>query len=326
MNEMNAVRPFASTDADYAAIAAIVAAYPPADTHDFEFRTAAEFRELDEAFAAAGRPLLRYLAEDRAAGWVAGFAQAFEIGWLPPPRRYWCNLRVYPDALRRGVGCSLYARLEADLAQLGARAMQLEAHEHSPAIAELLLARGFREVLRSWPFALDPRAGDLARFAGAARRIAPLELTTAAQEQARDEGWLARMYDLYLAIGREVPIPTHPLPAPPRAWFVQQLGALPEACFIVCDGERYAGVSYLHRSADEPRVLIQKLTGVRPEYRGRGLALALKLATIDFARRGGYARIETAVESNNPAMLAINRKLGFERRAGLILFEKRLGE
>jgi len=92
----------------------------------------------------------------------------------------------------------------------------------------------------------------------------------------------------------------------------------------VLDGQRYVAESYLHASPAEPGVLRQVITGVRREYRGRGLALALKLETIAFAQCHGYTEIRTGVESNNPGMLAINARLGFMRGPGLILFEKQL--
>jgi RimJ/RimL family protein N-acetyltransferase len=66
------------------------------------------------------------------------------------------------------------------------------------------------------------------------------------------------------------------------------------------------------------------VTGVDPAFRGRGVAVALKLRTIEFAQRNGYERISTWVESNNPSMLAVNEKLGFVRGGGYIVLEKRI--
>ena len=43
-----------------------------------------------------------------------------------------------------------------------------------------------------------------------------------------------------------------------------------------------------------------------------------------YAQQHGFHEIRTAVESNNPSMLAINAKLGFVQGPGLVLFEKRL--
>ena len=117
------IRPF--TPADYEAIAQLVAADSPEQLYDYEFRSAGEFHDLDASFAAVGQPLARYVAAD-ASGRVVGYAQHFEIGWSEPAGRYWLVLRVHPDARRRGVGTQLFARVEEDLAQLGARAVVAE--------------------------------------------------------------------------------------------------------------------------------------------------------------------------------------------------------
>ncbi len=58
------------------------------------------------------------------------------------------------------------------------------------------------------------------------------------------------------------------------------------------------------------------MTGVRREYRGRGIALALKLLAIRFARSVGAQEITTSNDSLNAPMLAVNRKLGYQPQNG----------
>jgi RimJ/RimL family protein N-acetyltransferase len=50
---------------------------------------------------------------------------------------------------------------------------------------------------------------------------------------------------------------------------------------------------------------------VRP-WRGRGVATALKQAQIAWARRAGITRLTTSNDSPSAAMLAVNRRLGYE--------------
>ncbi len=57
-------------------------------------------------------------------------------------------------------------------------------------------------------------------------------------------------------------------------------------------------------------------TGVLHEYRGRGLALALKLQTILLAKKEGVGYIRTHNDSKNRSMLAVNRKLGYRPEPG----------
>jgi GNAT superfamily N-acetyltransferase len=322
------IRRFEPTDADYAAISAIGASTPPEYALDYESRDAGDWRALDGSFVQAGRPLVRYVAEvdERA----VGYAYSFEIVWARPARRYWCVIRVLPDYARRGIGGQLYERVLGDLRQRGAQAALLELDDTLAALRPALERRGFRELLHSWAFSLDPRSCDLSAFAVADQRLAGLEITTLAAELARGADCLAPLHSLYTTVAGDVPIPIHPHPDPPIEWLARQaLGlpeSLPDAFFMVRHGERYVGMSYLHRDAGNPGRLLQRITAIHPDFRGRGVALALKLRTIEYAQRRGYAEIRTAVESNNPGMLAINAKLGFVQGPGLVLYEKRLGQ
>ncbi len=274
--------------------------------------------------------LRRYVAEQ--GGALVGYAQLFQIPWLREPGRCWLNLRVDPSYGRRGIGGQLYQSLLADLHALGAATAWIGAHESAPEVAAALERRGFRELLRSWPFVLDTRGFELARFQQAIDRVAArgITITTLADERERDPDCLAKLYELHTAINREIPLPGHAHPDPGLAWFERYCYggplALPEAYFIAKDGARYAGESSLERLDSWPDELHQKTTGVHGDYRGYGIAVALKLATIAYAQQQGYARIWTAVESNNPSMLAINAKLGFVQEPGMIVFEKQIGE
>jgi mycothiol synthase len=320
------IRPFVPTDADYAAISVIGASTPPAYALDYEFRSVDDWRALDNSFAQAGRPLLRYLAE--ANGQIVAYAYCFEIAWAPPAGRYWCVIRVLPDYGRRGIGERLYQQLLADLQARGANAALLELDDTLAVLRPALERRGFRALLHSWAFSLDPRTCDLAAFAAPDQRLRGLQITTLAADLARGADWLPPLHQLYSAVAGDVPIPLHPHPAASQDWLAEQaLGlpeSLPDAFFIVRDGMRYIGMSYLHRDDDDPSLLLQRITAIHAEYRGRGIALALKLKTIAYAQEHGFHEIHTAVESNNPSMLAINAKLGFAQGPGLVLFEKRL--
>jgi len=84
------------------------------------------------------------------------------------------------------------------------------------------------------------------------------------------------------------------------------------------------GMSNVHQIDSEPSVLNQDDTGVIREYRGRGIATALKLKVIEFGKKNGYRTIKTWNESSNNPMLAINIKLGFKRQVGWIMMQKAL--
>jgi RimJ/RimL family protein N-acetyltransferase len=172
-------------------------------------------------------------------------------------------------------------------------------------------------------------AFDFAPFSGAEARPAAegITITTLAAERQRDPEALEKLHELHNTCEQDVPA-VDPVTAIPFELFLAQSvdapNALEDAHFIARDGDDYVGVSNLFRSLEDPGVLYQGLTGVRREYRGRGLAMALKLQTVRYAREHGYREIRTWNDTRNRPMLRINEAMGFQKQPVWIEFEKRL--
>jgi GNAT superfamily N-acetyltransferase len=63
-------------------------------------------------------------------------------------------------------------------------------------------------------------------------------------------------------------------------------------------------------------------TGTRPEYRNLGIATALRLRVVAWARARDLTMLHSA--SGNPAMVHVNEKLGFRRTATEVRLVRRL--
>jgi GNAT superfamily N-acetyltransferase len=85
---------------------------------------------------------------------------------------------------------------------------------------------------------------------------------------------------------------------------------------LAARGDEWVGLSAIG-VYPETRHAYNAFTGVLREYRGRGLAQALKLQTILLARKEGMRYIRTDNDSTNAAMLAVNRKLGYKPEPGV---------
>ena len=135
-----------------------------------------------------------------------------------------------------------------------------------------------------------------------------------------------KLYEAQIEIDMDVPCPEPITPPGFEQWKKMTLdnpGLLPEGYFVAVDNGRYVGLSGLWNS-DGHSDLQTGLTGVRREARRKGIALALKLTAIDYAKRQGRKVIRTDNEINNRPMLNINERLGFVKQPAWIGYVNKL--
>ena len=291
-----------------------------------EYRySAEEWRYDDEHFDRTKYALKRYVAQ--AGGEVLGYGQYRHSPHMFHPQRFWLTVAVPPQHQGRGIGRALYNRLNEELEALRAEIIWAQVREDHPAGLTFAERRGFREKMREWESWLDIERFDFAKFKDETEKAKSLgiEITTLVEERERDPQCLEKLYELQNLIMADVPSPA-PYTAPPFEHFLDTVirhpESISEAYFIAKDGKTYVGQSDLWRSKEEPRDLYQGLTGVRREYRKRGIAMALKLQTIEYAKAHGFRVIKTWNNSKNVGMLHVNQKLGFARRPAWITLEK----
>lgn len=254
----------------------------------------------------------RYVAVNAPTEEVVGF------GAVPLRERSSLQLLVSPPWQRQGIGRLLWERLAKDLAQINAISVEPWVREENiPAIA-WLQQQGFVQIKQDGPVSFFPRETDLSRFDAIVAEVARqgIVLTTLRRERQEDRNCLAKLHILYNTVNADVPGSEDYAEQTLEECIREQdePQALPDAYFIAKDGSNYVGLSYLRaRDADpncvEPFNAQQLLTGVLSCYRRRGIALALKVRTLTYAREHGFLRVFT--NSSNPAMQALNAKLGF---------------
>jgi mycothiol synthase len=315
-------------DRDYQRLAEINAAI---DAHTSA--TAESLRYRDATLEPRVR-MVRIVAETHPDTVVAA-GQVMHIWWAYHPRRYLMRLEVDPAWQHRGVGSALFDRLLAELTRWGADLVRTEAPSLRPAAIAFLQHRGFREWRRRWESSLDVATAKVDRLVTAHERVLStgIAITTYADEQTQRGEQLA--HDVYTAdtlFGSDEPAQAFDDGSESMSFerfAATQLDSpdvLPSAHFLALDEGRIVGVSRLRRDHRHADVLYQELTGTHPEYRGRGIAQALKLRTIEFARQNGYRQIRTSNDSTNAPMLHINDAIGFQRKAPTIIFERRFDD
>ena len=245
------------------------------------------------------------------------------------PQRFGIWIGVHPRLQRTGVGTALYEHLLEELTSLDAIALRAWTRETMTEAAAWLGRRGFKELQRGWESHLDLGSFDPAKFADRWSLPRDIAVVTLAEELAWDPEAVRTLYELDCDLAPDMPR-IDPFTPPTfevyRDWVLKSPGSEPEAIFVAKDADRYVALTELFRNDALPGVLNTGLTGVRREYRGRGLAFALKLRALDWAKRHEYGEVRTFNSTLNAPMLGINVKLGFVKQPPWITFGKDLVE
>jgi mycothiol synthase len=88
----------------------------------------------------------------------------------------------------------------------------------------------------------------------------------------------------------------------------------PEATFLAIADDQVIGLAGLLVDPGEPTRAENALTAVRREWRGRGVAAALKRTTLAYAAAHGVAEVYTWTQQNNADMRRLNERLGYVMR------------
>jgi GNAT superfamily N-acetyltransferase len=210
--------------------------------------------------------------------------------------------RVLPDARREGVGTALLRALAAHLEQVGYETAG-SGVEDDGSLA-FAVRFGFRETGRQVEqvraIRTDeprPRVPDAIEFVSLAER----------------PDLFRRTYDeLALQAFEDMPTPM-PISITPEIWEREWI-VWPEGSFVALAGDELVGCAGLIRDDDTPDRAENSLTAVRRDWRGRGLARALKETVIAWASANGVREVHTWTQTGNENMRAVNEKLGYVTR------------
>jgi GNAT superfamily N-acetyltransferase len=319
------LRPF-YPDADYPALAAWMRRVR-GDARDAE-----AWREAD-ARGGPGRVRLLVYRDDELVAWGQVRPQR-----PAPPGIFSLAIHVAPDQSAAGARRALYERLVEEAHLREARALQAEVQESDADAHAFFATCGFSETNREWESRLEVAGFDPAPFAAAEQRARDygVTITTFAAQDERtldaDAGEALRraVHALEVACARDEPSNAGDDEGMPYPVYVRVIlsdpSLLRDGYFLARRGDDLVGISNLFRSASEDGLLKQGLTGVLREHRRRGIATALKLATVRYAHTHGYRQISTRNNPHNRPMLAINEAMGFKKEPAWITLEKVLSD
>ncbi len=318
---MLTIRPFTFTDDDYYLAIAIIAAIfndPPEPLdewkHDDETRNP-DFPHHSEIVERDGTPI--------------AYVETFQSPFFYHPQKYECRIWVHPDHDGSDIRPMVLEHALDRLRDQGLIAITSGMLDDKPEAMRFFADYGFKPVAVEKVSKLDVTRFDEARYEPHLERVraAGFEIVTLRTLQGRDPDWQRKLYDLDVTVNREIPSTGEKHYPAFEDWLIRRLTTPkfdPDGWFIALDGDRYAGHSQGSINAEaEPVQFVTGVTGTRREYRRRGIATALKVHAIRYAKAHGVQEIFTTNDSKNP-MYQLNLALGFEPQPSWVRVEKSL--
>jgi GNAT superfamily N-acetyltransferase len=231
-------------------------------------------------------------------GTLVGWATA-AIEYQSAERPGFLQVSVAPDARTAGLGTALLERSEAHLAGLGV-ATVLSVTTPEEASQRFATAHGFRHTNTTRISGFDPRTSE--------PPCAPpgVDLRPLAALDPR------RVYELDAEAMRDVPGEIAMDDVSFEQW-LEDYWRHPDtdldASVAAVIDDRPVAFSHL-RVASGGRA-VTDMTGTLRDYRGRGLALLVKRATLVNAAKRGVELVSTDNDETNGPMLRVNEKLGY---------------
>ncbi len=219
---------------------------------------------------------------------------------------------VDPSHRRRGIGGLLLERLERHLGDLEATTWTTMIFENEDGVA-FARARGFRDERAAVASAVDPRTVELPLPPGV--EVAP------ASELGPEV-----VFQIDSAGAPDEPLPNPPAPMPFDEWRAElwdEPSFSRDGSFVALADDVPAAIALLY-VAPELGHAVNAFTATIPQHRGRGLALAAKIATMRWAAANGIGRVSTANDDTNAPMLAINARLGYQPIGRLLTMRRDL--
>ena len=230
--------------------------------------------------------------------------------YAPDHPGFWASIGVLPDARRRGIGERLLLAISEAAATAGKTELHLACAADRPDGIAFLAHRGFSELERSKTVHLDLRGR------ASPSVVAPpgITFTTLAARSDLVPG----VHAVALETFDDIPGGDDPMAAGDLAEFrgrdVDRAGIPKDGFFVAIDDAtgRVVGYASLMMLPGSTTRAYHDMTAVMRAFRGRGIALGLKNATIAWAIGHGLTTLETGNDEANVAMRAMNARLGYE--------------
>ena len=235
-------------------------------------------------------------------------------GWHTPPGVGKGEAYVLPASRGHGVGTAIFREIAGWVAERGCIELESAVREDDPESLTWVERRGFREIGRTSTLVLDLETIE----EPAVDPPEGIEVVTWAERPELATG----LYQVAKEAYPDVPGEEETGIGSYEEWRSRDMEGesdRPDAVFVALAGDEVVGYAKLSLSSARPEVAFHDMTGVKRAWRGRGVAGALKRAEIAWAKRNGYARLETSNEVRNEPIRRLNERYGYRVEPGVVV-------
>lgn len=269
----------------------------------------------------------RFLAEDTD-------GKAFGVGTFHHsadrfhPNKFFVDINVLPNQRNQGVGRGLLEHVLTQLEDHQAVTVRAVTRVDWTHGIRFLEKSGFTEEYRAWESRLDVQGFDASPYLQleVQLKLEGIELKSYADLLGTPD--LAHeLWHLEMDASRDMPDPEPFTETTFERFETRALNNpdfVPEAYLVAVKSDSAAKLEFLSEStlwwSEGKPDAWNGATGTRREWRGKQIALALKVKNILWAKQMGIAQIKTFNDDVNRPMLAINEKLGFVKQPAWVHF------
>jgi len=225
------------------------------------------------------------------------------------------NVGVFESSRNQGLGAALFEAANAFVLNAGQIHRTTRVREDDAVSIAFAERRGFQEIHRDFESSLVLQKVNIDHL-----RVEVDGIRFASLAEMDSPDFRRRFHELFEVVRVDIPRPEPPVRLTYQFFEDHVVGDpnfLLEGSFVALDCDELVGLTGIYRGNNEGWV-DQWLTAVLREYRGRGIAQALKAHCILWAKGAGFESIHTDNNSLNAPMLNVNTQLGFVRSAAVL--------
>ena len=246
------------------------------------------------------------------------------------PHKFVIKIYVHPDHRGRCYGALCYNFIIRELDRLDPIKISAHVYESHTHGVRFLENRGFKNTFTERESSLDLTSYDPKLYQGELDAISHqgFRIITLSEFRKEDDRADYKAWELEHDVGPDMPWPD-PITIPEfdvyKKTVISHPKFNPDSWFFILDGDKVIGMNHLWKNEID-KGINTGLTGVRREYRRKGVATALKHTSLSWAKDHGYQWIRTDNAAINEGMVSINIRAGFKFIPSWLLFEKLLKE